>query len=69
MRRWVTCSLVMAACLFPMSALAGGLVTETVEFWGADVPAGWSVSDGAYLSPEYSNSVSRIALSYGAAGG
>ena len=63
MRRWVTCSLVMAACLFSMSALAGGVVTETVDFSGANVPAGWSVSDGVYLSPEYSNAVSRIALS------
>lgn len=59
----------MALCAMSMSALAGGLVTETTEFSGADVPAGWSVSDGSYLSPEYSNSVSRIALSYGAAGG
>ena len=69
MRRWVTCSLVMAACLFSMSALAGGFVTETADFSGANVPAGWSVSDGVYLSPEYSNAVSRIALSYGATGG
>ena len=69
MRRWVACSLVMAACLFSMSAMAAGIVTETAEFSGADVPAGWSVSDGSYLSPEYSNSVSRIALSYGATGG
>ncbi len=59
----------MALCAMSMSALAGGLVTETAEFSGADVPAGWNVSDGSYLSPEYSNSVSRIALSYGAAGG
>ena len=69
MRRWVTCSLLMAACLFSMSALAGGVVTETADFSGANVPAGWSVSDGVYLSPEYSNAVSRIALSYGATGG
>lgn len=69
MRRWVTCSVVRAACLFSMSALAGGVVTETADFSGVDVPAGWSVSDGVYLSPEYSNAVSRIALSYGATGG
>ena len=68
MRRWVTCSLVMAACLFSMTALAGGSVTETADFSGGDVPAGWSVSGGIYLSPEYSNAVSRIALSYGATG-
>ena len=69
MRRWVTCSLVRTACLFSMSAWAGGVVTETADFSGANVPAGWSVSDGVYLSPEYSNAVSRIALSYGATGG
>lgn len=69
MRRWVTCSVVRAACLFSMSALAGGVVTETADFSGADVPVGWSVSDGVYLSPEYSNAVSRIALSYEATGG
>ena len=59
----------MAACLLPMSALAGGLVTETADFSGTEVPTGWSVSGGIYLSPEYSNAVSRIALSYGATGG
>ena len=69
MRRWAAYSLVMAVFLSFMSALAGGLVTETAEFSGADVPAGWSVSDGSYLSPEYSNAVSRIALSYGTSGG
>ena len=69
MRRWAAYSLVMAVFLSSMSALAGGLVTETAEFSGADVPAGWNVSDGVYLSPEYSNAVSRIALSYGATGG
>ena len=69
MRRRADCSLVMAACLFSLSALAGGFVTETADFPGADVPAGWSVLNGVYLSPEYSNAVSRIALSYGATGG
>ena len=69
MRRWVTCSVVRTACLFSMSALAGGVMTETADFSGANVPAGWSVSDGVYLSPEYSNAVSRIALSYRATGG
>ena len=69
MRRRAACSLMMAACLFSMSALAGGFVTETADFSGAVVPAGWSVTDGEYLSPEYSNAVSRIALSYEATGG
>ena len=44
-------------------------MTETADFSGADVPAGWSVLNGVYLSPEYSNAVSRIALAYGATGG
>ena len=59
----------MALCAMSMSALAGGFVTETADFSGADVPAGWSVGGGGYLSPEYSNAVIRIALSYGATGG
>ena len=47
-----------------ISALAGRLVTETAEFSGSGMPAGWSAVDGGFLSPEYSNSVSRIALAY-----
>ncbi len=69
MRRRAACSLAMAACLFSLSALAGGVVTETADFSGAEVPAGWTVTGGTYLSPGYSNAVSRIALSYGATGG
>ena len=69
MRRRAACSLMMAAGLFSMSAIAGRLVTETADFSGADVPAGWTMSGGIYLSPEYSNAVSRIAFSYGATGG
>jgi len=67
-RNGVSVAFSMALCAMSMSALAGGLVTETAVFSSVDVPAGWNVSDGSYLSPEYSNAVSRIALSYGATG-
>ena len=68
MRSWAVCSLALAACLSSMSALAGGFVTERTDFSGADVPTGWNMSDGGYLSPEYLNAVSRIALAYEATG-
>ena len=57
----------MALCAMSISALGGRLVTETAEFSGSGMPAGWSAVDGGFLSPEYSNSVSRVALTYGPA--
>ena len=68
MRSGAVCPLALAACLSSMSALAGGFVTETTDFSGADVPTGWNMLDGGYLSPEYLNAVSRIALAYEATG-
>ncbi|MBQ6011385.1 MAG: hypothetical protein IJL17_22840 [Kiritimatiellae bacterium] len=68
MRNKLVCLLGIAACALPLSARAGRPVTETADFSGSAVPQGWTVSDGGYLSPEYSNTVSRIALSYGASG-
>ncbi len=68
MRNKLVCLLGIVACALSLSAFAGKLVTETADFSGAAVPSGWTVSDGGYLSPEYSNAVSRIALSYGTSG-
>ncbi|MBQ6246111.1 MAG: hypothetical protein IJK04_04540, partial [Kiritimatiellae bacterium] len=68
MRNKLVCLLGIAECALPLSARAGSPVTETADFSGSAVPQGWTVSDGGYLSPEYSNTVSRIALSYGASG-
>ena len=68
MRNKLICLLGIAAFALFLSALAGRPVTETADFSGSAVPQGWTVSDGGYLSPEYSNTVSRIALSYGASG-
>ena len=58
----------MAVGLISMVAVAERLVIETSDFSGGGVPDGWIVADGGYLSPEYSNAVSRIELSYGATG-
>ena len=58
----------MAAGLFSLAAAAERLVTETADFSGGAVPDGWAVANGEYLSPEYSNAVSQIALSYKAMG-
>ena len=68
MRNKPVCILEIVACVLSLSVLAGRLVTETADFSGLAVPSGWTVSDGIYLSPEYSNAVSRIALSYGTPG-
>ncbi len=51
---------------FQFSVFASKPVTETANFTDALVPEGWTVADGVYVSPEYSNSVSHIALSYAA---
>lgn len=58
----------IAAYALSLSVFAGRLVTESADFSGSAVPSGWTVSGGGYISPEYSNAVSRIALSYGTAG-
>ena len=68
MKNRLICLLGIAAYAFPLPTFAGRLVTETADFSGSAVPSGWTVSNGGYLSPEYSNAVSRIALSYGASG-
>ena len=62
------CCLEIGAILISMPLFAERLVTETVDFTGGVLPAGWTVANGAYVSSEYSNAVSRIALSYGASG-
>ena len=68
MRMELLCSLGIGASLIFMPLFAERFVTETADFSGGSVPAGWTVANGAYVSPEYSNAVSRIALSYGASG-
>ena len=68
MKKGLTRALGMAAGLISLSAVAEGLVTETADFSAEVVPEGWILAEGEYLSPEYSNSVSRIVLSYESTG-
>ena len=49
----------------PVAATAPA--TYTVDFAGAGVPQGWTVENGEYRSPEYSNAVDRIELRYSGA--
>ena len=58
----------MSVGLISLAAVAERLVTETADFSGGVVPDGWAVAASGYLSPEYSNSVSRIEISYAATG-
>ena len=68
MRRKLICSLGITIGIFPFFVFGARLVTETTDFLGTDIPVGWIVTDGEYLSRTYSNSVIRIALSYEEAG-
>ena len=58
------CGLILSAGLSSMSAGASGAATYVADFTGAELPQGWTVENGEYLSPEYSNSVDRIELRY-----
>ncbi len=58
----------MATGLISLAAVAERLVDETADFSDGAVPDGWAIANGEYLSPEYSNSVSRIEISYVATG-
>ena len=58
------CGLILSAGLISMSAGASGAATYVADFTGAELPQGWIVENGEYLSPEYSNAVDRIELRY-----
>ena len=51
-----------------MSAPAADVDPVVADFSGAAAPAGWTVGNGEYRSPEYGAAVDRIELRYDAAG-
>ena len=55
--------LAVLACLSP----ASGVTTQTADFTGAEPPAGWTVANGEYRSPEYAGAVDKIVLCYAGA--
>ena len=55
--------LAVLACMSPASAVT----TQTADFTGAEPPAGWTVANGEYRSPEYAGAVDKIVLCYAGA--
>ena len=55
--------LAVLACMSP----ASGVTTQTADFTGAEPPAGWTVANGEYRSPEYAGAVDKIVLCYAGA--
>lgn len=68
MKRIAFCSLGAVAGILSLPVAATGPEMYAVDFTGAGVPQGWTVENGEYRSPEYSNAVDRIELSYSGAG-
>ena len=58
------CAIVAVAGILSLPGAATGLATYAVDFTGTGTPQGWTVENGAYRSPEYSNAVDRIELRY-----
>ena len=58
--------LAMALDLMPLASFAAGFVVEQADFTGGSLPVGWTMAEGSYVSPSYSNSVDRIELAYAA---
>ena len=56
----------LVASLMPFALLAVGFVVEQADFTGASLPTGWTMAEGTYVSPPYSNAVNHIGLTYAA---
>ena len=61
------CALGAVAGILSLPVAATGPATYAVDFTGAGNPQGWTMENGAYRSPEYSNAVDRIELRYSGA--
>ena len=68
MKRMSFCALGAVAGILSLPVAATGPTTYAVDFTGAGTPQGWTVENGEYRSPEYSNAVDRIELRYSGAG-
>lgn len=62
------CALGAVAGILSLPVAATGPEMYAVDFMGTGVPQGWTVENGEYRSPEYSNAVDRIEFSYSGAG-
>jgi len=61
------CALGAVAGILSLPVAATGPEMYAVDFMGTGVPQGWTVENGEYRSPEYSNAVDRIELRYSGA--
>ncbi len=62
------CAIVAVAGILSLPVAATGPEMHVVDFAGAGITQGWTMEDGEYRSPEYSNAVDRIELRYSGAG-
>ena len=62
------CLLGIVSGFFSVTAFADAPPAIVADFSGGGVPDGWTVGDGEYRSPEYSNAVDRIELRYAGSG-
>ena len=60
-------SIGVAACFASLLSLASDQAAHSADFAGGGAPEGWTVEDGEYRSPEYSNAVDRVELRYSGA--
>ena len=60
-------SIGVAACFASLLSHASDQAAHPADFAGGGVPEGWTVEDGEYRSPEYSNAVDRVELRYSGA--
>ena len=68
MKRMSFCALGAVVGVLSLPVAATGPEMYAVDFTGTGVPQGWTVENGEYRSPEYSNAVDRIEFSYSGAG-
>ena len=64
MRDCLIRSLIVMVASVSSTVVVGGQGAEVADFSNQSIPVGWTVVDGEYRSPEYSNAVNRIELVY-----
>lgn len=67
MKRLVRFRQGIVVCLLACSAAHAVAAADVADFASGRIPAGWTVQNGEYRSPEYSNAVDRIELRYSGA--
>ena len=63
----LVCSICVVAAFLAIRGSATGAEAEAADFTDGQTPKGWTVEEGAYVSPAYQSAVDRIELRYSAA--